>query len=136
MTRDGDYDLSTPNTTWRKRSDFDNRIKLINQSNADLYLSIHMNYINDSKYSGLQVFYDNQESLATIIQDEYNKTFNKEKSIMKIPSNTYMYSKLDVKGVLIECGFMSNYTELNNLKDDKYQYKLARIITNSLVKYY
>ena len=33
LTRDGDYDLSTPNAKYRKKSDFDNRIKLINESN-------------------------------------------------------------------------------------------------------
>ena len=37
MTRDGDYDLSTPNAIYRKKSDFDNRINLINNSNADIY---------------------------------------------------------------------------------------------------
>ena len=45
MTRDGDYDLSEPNARWRKKSDFDNRIKLINNSKANLYLSIHLNYL-------------------------------------------------------------------------------------------
>ncbi len=29
LTREGDYDLSSPNASLRKRSDFDNRIKLM-----------------------------------------------------------------------------------------------------------
>ena len=37
MTRDDDYDLSKPNARWRKKSDFDNRIKLINNSKATIY---------------------------------------------------------------------------------------------------
>ena len=57
MTRDGDFDLGSPNVSRRKKSDFDNRIKLINNSLADLYLSIHMNYLGNSKYYGAQVFY-------------------------------------------------------------------------------
>ena len=47
MTRDGDYDLSYPNSRRRKKSDFDNRINYINNSNASMYLSIHINYLNN-----------------------------------------------------------------------------------------
>ena len=32
LTRDGDYDLSKPNAIGRKKSDFDNRIKIIKSS--------------------------------------------------------------------------------------------------------
>ena len=42
MTRDGDYDLSTPNAIYRKKSDFDNRINLINNSKADIYLNFEI----------------------------------------------------------------------------------------------
>ena len=52
LTRDGDYDLSYPNATYRKKSDFDNRIKLINESKGNMYLSIHLNYLSDSTYKG------------------------------------------------------------------------------------
>ena len=56
LTREDDYDLSTPNARWRKKSDFDNRILKINESKADLYLSIHLNYLTDRSYFGPQVF--------------------------------------------------------------------------------
>ena len=62
LTRKDDNDISNPNALYRKKSDFDNRIKLINNSNADLYISIHQNIYQNKKYSGPQVFYvkDNQ----------------------------------------------------------------------------
>ena len=47
-----------------------------------------------------------------------------------------MYPKLNIKGVLIECGFLSNYSERNNLQSDEYQLKLASIITKSIINYY
>ena len=46
LTRDGDYDLSKPNALYRKKSDFYNRIRIINNSNANLNLSIHLNIYN------------------------------------------------------------------------------------------
>ncbi len=133
LTRDGDYDLATPGAYWRKRSDFDNRINLINNSKADIYLSIHINYLNDSSYSGPQIFYDKEnESLANNIQENLNKTLNTSREIKKIPSSTYMYEKIEIPGVLIECGFLSNYNERILLQDSTYQKKIANIIATAL----
>lgn len=137
LTRKGDYDLSKPNAYWRKRSDFDNRIKLINESKADLYLSIHLNYLHDLSYSGAQVFYSkDNEKLAEIIQKNINKNLSSNRKIKQIPSSTYMYSKIKVKGVLIECGFLSNSKEKLLLNSNDYQKKVAKVIAYSLIDYF
>lgn len=137
LTRDGDYDLSTPNANYRKRSDFDNRIKKINNSNADLYLSIHLNYLNDFSYSGPQVFYNKKnKELAEVVQVNLNKISNGTRDIKKIPTNTYMYNKLKVAGLLIECGFLSNSKERNLLKTEEYQKKIARAISLGVLEYF
>ena len=137
LTRDGDYDLSTPNASYRKRSDFDNRIKMINDSGANLYLSIHINYLSDASYKGAQVFY-NQENkeLASIIQNHLNKDLNSNREVKKIPNDTYMYNKLKINGVLIECGFLSNPYERNLLMNSDYQEKVAKVISEGVVDYF
>ena len=133
LTRDGDYDLSKPDATRRKKSDFDNRIKLINDSGADLYLSIHMNYLDDSKYYGAQVFYtEGNEVLASYIQSKLDSPLKEKKLI----SSIYMYKKLKVPGVLIECGFLSNDRERSLLQDSDYQDKLVDAIIEGLLEYY
>ena len=135
LTREDDYDLSSPNTSRRKRSDFNNRIAFINNSKADLYLSIHINYLNDKSYSGAQVFYNkDNKRLAEIIQANLN-TISYPRTIKKI-SNLYMYDKLNIKGVLIECGFISNNKEREKLISSSYQEELAINIVNSIVKYF
>lgn len=137
LTRSDDNDISSPGANYRKRSDFDNRINLINSLKPDLYLSIHQNYLNDSTYHGPQVFYNkNAKNLANVIQKSLNKELNNNREIKPIPSSTYMYSKLQPKGVLIECGFLSNDYERNLLQTPEYQKKLASIIANSLIKYF
>jgi len=137
LTRNGDYDLSTPNANYRKKSDFDNRIKLINESEADLYLSIHLNYLNDYSYFGPQVFYNKEnEELAKIIQKSMNDYTKGSREIKKIPSDTYMYNKLEVPGVLIECGFLSNQKERSLLKTENYQINLAKSITLGVLEYF
>lgn len=138
LTRNGDYDLSYPNAKWRKKSDFDNRIKIINNNKADMYLSIHLNYLNEQNYSGAQVFYNNEKNkeIALVIQETLNKSLNNSREIKKIPTKTYMYDKLTIPGVLIECGFLSNANEREKLQNSEYQQKLAKIIKDGVINYY
>lgn len=124
LTREGDYDLGTPKAVYRKKSDFDHRIMLINNSQADYYISIHLNYLDDSSYDGPQVFYSNvledNQPLALKIQNYLNSKLEKDREIKKISNTIYMYSKLKIPGVLVECGFLSNSTERKRLLDDNY----------------
>lgn len=140
MTREGDYDLSSPNARYRKKNDFNNRIKLINESKADLYISLHMNYLNDSSYYGAQSFYtkDNEKNkaLAESLQENFNKFFNFKKKAKTIDSNKYMYKRLEVDGVLIEYGFISSYKDRTNLKKDTYREDLSKVISATLIEYF
>lgn len=137
LTRDGDFDLSSPNTNRRKKSDFDNRIKLINSSAADLYLSIHVNYLNDGRYYGAQTFYTgDNEDLARVIQTEFKKKLSSPMDVKKISNSIYMYKQLTIPGVLIETGFISNSSERKLLINDEYQYKIVDAIVGALINYY
>ena len=137
MTRTADYDLASPNSIFRKKSDFDNRIKLINNKKVDMYISIHLNYLRDTSYYGPQVFYDkDNEKLANTIQNELNKEFQGSRKVKRIPNDTYMYSRLKKPGILIECGFLSNYEERNKLMEENYQELLAKVIVKGLKKFY
>lgn len=136
LTRTDDKDLSINNSKQRKKSDFNNRIKLINNSNADLYISIHQNYFYNSIYYGPQVFYvKNNKKLADIIQDELNN-YTKTTRKTKLINNVYMYEKINKPGILIECGFLSNDNEREKLTTSLYQEELSKIITNGIIKYF
>ena len=137
LIRDGDYDLSMGVKNHRKKADFDNRIKLINKSQADMYISIHLNHLPNSSYYGAQVFYDqNNQKLAEFMQKYLNNNLDSNRDIKKIPSNTYMYEKLKIPGILIECGFLSNPKERDLLITSSYQQKIAHVIAIALSDYY
>lgn len=137
LTRNSDDDLSNGVTNHRKKTDFDNRIKIINNKYTDMYLSIHLNYLASSKYYGAQVFYNNDNKvLAETIQTYINKVLNSDREIKAIPVSIYMYSRLNKPGVLIECGFLSNANERGLLITDNYQQKIAKTIAESIVNYY
>lgn len=138
LTRDGDYDLSTPNTSTRKKSDLNNRVRLINDSNAFMYISIHLNATNSKTWHGAQVFYDdvNKENkkIAEIMQQELKNNLNTNREISEI-SNMLLNRKVKIPGVLIEVGFLSNDNERYLLKQDSYQQKIIKTIVNGIVKY-
>ena len=137
LTRDSDNDLSMEVRNNRKKADFDNRIKIINQNYVDMYLSIHLNYLSNTKYFGPQVFFNNDnKELASIVQKSLNEASGGNRDIKKIPGDTYMYKRLKKDGLLIECGFLSNSDERNKLQNDDYQIKIAKAITEGIVKYY
>ena len=140
MVREGDYDLSKPNALWRKKSDFDNRINLINNSQADMYISIHINYLTNKNYKGAQIFYDdvnkNNEKIAKIMQKTLNNELQNNRDYKKINNSVYMYNKLEVQGVLIECGFLSNAEEKILLTKPYYQQKIAKSIVQGVLNYF
>ncbi len=140
LTRSGDYDLSNPKAPRRKRSDFNNRIALIEGDDPDIYLSLHMNFLNDSRYRGSQVFYSQvnpvNEHLAATLQEHLNSFFSFSKDYKKIGNDKYLFKNISVPGVLIEYGFLSNYKDRTNLKKESYRTELSEAIVSGLIDYF
>lgn len=138
MTRYGDYDLSLPNASNHKRSDLNQRIKLINESNCSLFLSIHLNADISESWYGAQVFYDDINSenaiLAEFLQNEFSKSLKSKRKIKEI-SDLYLYRKVEKPGVLVEVGFLSNANERYLLRQDSYQEKLVDTIVTGVINY-
>ena len=139
LTRYGDYDLAVPNAVNRKRSDLSRRSNIINESNCDMYLSIHLNAENSSTWNGAQVFYDdvneNNIKLAKIMQEEFKRNTNTKRKY-QLTNDMYMYKRIKQVGVLIEVGFITNPNERYLLKQDWYQNKISNIILSGIIKYF
>ena len=139
MTRCGDYDLSYINSSSRKKSDLNNRAKIINESNADMYISIHLNSVTSTTWHGAQVFYDdvNDENIkiASLFQKKFQKNLGTDREIKEI-STMLLNRKVNIPGVLIEVGFLSNTNERYLLRQESYQDKIATNISEVLVENY
>ena len=139
LTRYGDYDLSVKNAINRKRSDLSRRANIINASNADIYLSIHLNSDVSSTWQGAQAFYDkiNQknEMLAKIMQEQFKIDLKTNREYKEI-NDHYLYQRVKVPGLLLEVGFISNPNERYLLKQENYQEKIAISIKNGLINYF
>lgn len=137
LTRETDKDLSTT-TVNRKRNDLTNRAYLINKSKSDMYISIHLNYISNSKWQGLQIFYNNKNKENINIANKLTSYLKEYSSNIREPKQEnkyYMYKQIAIPGVLIELGFLSNPNDRYRLTKEEYQEKLAKNIADSIEKY-
>ena len=135
------YDLDSKTLREKKISDIRNRVKIGNESQADVFVSIHLNKIPQSQYDGWQTFYKegNQEGakLAKSIQSSLNEAIQKENNrIAKTIDNVYIIKHVEIPTTIVECGFLSNPEEEKLLLEDEYQNKLAWGIYNGIINYF
>jgi len=55
------HELDSKTLAQKKVSDIRNRVKIGNSSNADIFVSIHLNKIPQSQYYGWQTFYNGKD---------------------------------------------------------------------------
>ncbi len=140
LTRDGDngiYDSSAETIHEKKVSDMHKRRDIVNNSNAELFVSVHMNAFSDPQSSGLHVFYARNhpeaESIAENIQNSIaNLTGAKVHTVKAASESLYLMKDPAPPSVLIECGFISNPKEEKLLNGDEYQSKIAFAIADAI----
>ena len=135
------YDLDSKTLKQKKISDIHNRVKIGNNSNADIFVSIHLNKIPQEQYDGWQTFYKKGskegEMLAKEIQKNLNEIMDKENNrVAKTIDNIYIIKHVEIPTTIVECGFLSNPEEEKKLLEDEYQNKLAWGIYNGIINYF
>jgi len=137
----GIYDLDKETLREKKVSDIRNRVKIGNESSADIFVSIHLNKIPQEQYWGWQTFFksgnESGEKLAKSIQNALNETIQKEnkRESLKI-DNVYIIKNVEIPTSIVECGFLSNAEEEELLQTDEYQNKLAWGIYIGIMNYF
>ncbi len=126
----------------KKTSDLHNRMKVMEETENSIFISIHQNKFSVEKYSGTQVFYSPKTSeesalLAQCIQDSVVNTLQKEntRQIKECGTSVYLMYNAVKPAVLVECGFLSNHAETEKLKTPEYQRKIAFCIALGIQNY-
>ena len=135
------YDAESDTIREKKVSDLNNRVKLGNESSADIFVSIHLNKIEQQQYDGWQTFFkkgsEESKNLATAIQNNLNEAMQKENNRIPAQLNTvYLMKHVEIPITIVECGFLSNPQEEQLLQTDEYQNKLAWGIYNGINDYF
>ena len=141
MIRTTDTSIYTKGETiaQKKISDLKERVRIVNETENALLLSIHQNNITDGRYSGAQVFYAGTEGsaqLAKLLQERLVSTLTPGSNRKcKKSDGVYLMEHIDCTGVLIECGFLSNAEEEAKLSCGTYQKKLCCVIAATVSQY-
>ncbi len=145
MTRNTDTNTADPDrdkSVSQKKSDLQMRKSDIEKYKADIFISIHMNKFEQSKYRGAQVFYDNDSQENRLLAEAIQKSV---KDVLKDGNTRVAKSTGDsifvlrdnsVPSALIECGFLSNPEEAKLLQTAEYQKSVAEGIYTGIVKYF
>ncbi|MCQ1530897.1 N-acetylmuramoyl-L-alanine amidase CwlD [Lutispora saccharofermentans] len=125
----------------KRNDDLRERHKMINESGADIFISIHLNSFPQSQYYGAQCFYmagnEEDKKLAELIQNEMIDVIQNGNTRQAKSINTlYILKNNKMPGVLVECGFLSNPREEKQLQEDKFQEKVAWGIFMGIMKYF
>ncbi len=144
LTREDDrllYDRNADYQGKKKRLDFAARLKIIEDNPDAIFISIHMNSFTDPRYSGLQVWYSQNDPsslrLADIIQKN-NKEMLQEQNNRKTKSagsSIYLLDKAKCPAVLVECGFLSNPEEAARFESNEYKQNVAFVIFCSVMDF-
>ncbi len=144
MTRTEDIgtDSVSGSVAKRKKSDLENRLMLMEKNPDSLYVSIHLNKFTTSAASGTQVFYTPnfkeaydlsllvQKSVVSMLQPENTRT------VKQGTSATYLLKNAKVPAIIVECGFLSNKSELQKLKNEDYQSQMAFAVASGIMDFY
>lgn len=142
LTRSEDvsiYGKDAVTVSEKKVSDLRNRVRIVNETEHALLLSVHQNLFEEAQYHGAQVFYAQTsgsiqlaEAVQTALRTGLEPSNHRQ---TKQAQSVYLMNKIRCPGILVECGFLSNPTEEALLRSEDYQKKLTCAIASGLGTY-
>lgn len=145
MTRTEDvlvYEGDNLSMTAKRRQDLLRRKQIMDESGADIVVSIHLNSYSDSQYAGAQTFYTKNslsgKKLAEAIQEslKINVDPENDREAIQKKEDIIITKNCKCTTVIVECGFLSNETECLKLAEEEYQTKLSEAIKAGIDQYF
>jgi N-acetylmuramoyl-L-alanine amidase len=145
LTRDADvleYSAEAKNIIQKRKEDLLRRKKIMDESNADIVVSIHLNKFPQTQYHGAQTFFPpnspESQKLATEIQNSIRLNVDNanERAALVKKDPIIILKNLKTTTVVVECGFLSNADEEKRLGSKDYQQKIASAIKLGIDGYF
>ena len=134
MTRTDDNRLADT-----QKEDLKERVRIMNEEQPALAVSIHQNSYQGAGVRGPQVFYyagsKEGKTAAGILQEKLNQINPAYSRDEKENNSYYILKNTEVPVVIVECGFLSNADEAAELVSDEYQDAMAATVTEGIKQY-
>lgn len=139
LTRKDMNGLYDENAQNKKKSEMERRKKIINESGADVMISIHMNSFPLPSCKGAQVFYakgsDSGFNLAKSVQTNISGSFDSARDYVTV-GDYFVLNTASMPAILVECGFLSNPEEEKLLVSEDYCEKFCYCILAGIISYF
>ena len=139
MTRENDDGLYSAFAKNKKQSDMNSRMRIIQNANPNLVVSIHMNSYVNSSAKGAMTYFRKGDGASEVCADLIQKslaTFCGARFQNGKVGDYYMLNCSYYTAVLIECGFISNPEEEILLNSDEYKNKFVDAVCNGILLYF
>ncbi|MEW6242664.1 MAG: N-acetylmuramoyl-L-alanine amidase [Bacillota bacterium] len=135
MTREGAGDVPGP----RSVHQLERRVRIAENSGADIFVSIHNNTHRNKNIKGTLTFYyspaKESKLLAEAIQDELSSQLG-SKDLGTSRRAFYVLRNTSMPSVLVEVGFLTNPEEGLRLADPVYQRQAAEGVYKGIIRYF
>ncbi len=144
MTREEDklvYKEGTTDIYYKRLQDLTKRKEIMDNSGANIVVSIHANSFPQTQYYGAQTFYPENspesKKLAECIQKSMRENVDKSnKREPQLKQPIVIIKDLKTPTAIVECGFLSNAAEEQKLATDEYQTTVAQAIKKGIDSYF
>ena len=139
LTRDDDLPR-TDLISYSEHEDLVFRSEIANHIDRAILFSIHQNTFPTSQPHGVQVLYGAGEESRRLGELTHGKLIqslqpDNRRVAAPAPSKLYLTSHVDCPVILIECGFLSNLSDLQLLCDSRYQTKFGAVLLSSYLHF-
>ena len=139
MTRKDENGLYSPTASNKKKSEMEKRKSIIDSSNADLVVSVHMNSFSLPSCKGAQVYYamenQNGKELAESVQTSLSNSIEGAKKTAQV-GDFFVLNCTDKPGILVEFGFLSNPQEELLLQDKNYMKSMCYSVLGGILNFF
>jgi len=125
--------------------DLQERVEFSNSQNAGLFISLHTNAASkqeknaegmDILFSGRNTTYYAENKILAAILYNYFHQIHPVNNIQQSKNGVYVIDNTQCPSVLVECGYLTDPTDLAFLKNETSQEKIATSILQSIEQYF
>lgn len=126
--------------TYSEHDELVYRTEVVKATENPVLLSIHQNCYPTAQPSGAQVLYSangKSEAFGKLMHQNLVSGLDPQNRRVAEPDKNklYLLSNVDCPAILVECGFVSNHSDITKLTDSRYQTALSTVLMATYIQF-